>query len=189
MASLRYPGVTEGAAQGIPGKFQIEELAACPPGSLGGALHRLVVEEGFDLEVLDRDALGLATLVEPLDSLNIRILQCHDVWHEVAGYETTGLHEIAISGFQMGQFGHHYSSTFLAMVFTKAAWTQPIEGTHLLMDTVLAAWVHGRETPPLLGVEWEEIWAEPMEDIRSQLGIVPYDSPYPAGILELIRNA
>ena len=116
------------------------------------------------------------------------MLQCHDVWHEVAGYETTGLHEIAISAFQMAQFGHQYSSMVLSMVMTKAAFTQPIEGTVLLLDTVLAAWQHGRETPPLLGVEWEEIWDKPMDELREIVGIAPYDSPYDPSLLEILRN-
>src|SRR5665213_1402879 len=111
--ALRYPGVAEASAAGVPPRFTLEALAACPAGSLGGQLHSLVVDDGFDLEVLDRDALDLADLPRPLDYLNIRILQCHDVWHLVAGYETTGLHEVAISAFQMAQFGHQYSSMFL----------------------------------------------------------------------------
>ena len=185
----RWPGVVDAASQGIPARFELSDLAACPTDSLGGRLHTLVVDDGFDLEVLDRDALGLCGLLPPLDYLNTRILQCHDVWHEVAGYDTTGLHEIAISGFQMAQFGHHYSSMFLAMVTTTAAYTQPIEGSHLLYDTVLAAYLHGRETPPLLGVQWEEIWDQPITEIRSDLGVEPFVSPYPAELLELIRNS
>jgi ubiquinone biosynthesis protein Coq4 len=179
-----YPGVEAAAAGGLPGRFRLEDLARCPRDSLGGHLHALVVENGFDLEVLDRDTLGLAQLPPPLDYLNLRILQCHDVWHEVAGYETTGLHEVAISGFQMAQFGHHYSSMFLAVVLAKGALTQPPEAPGFLLDTILSAYRHGRETPPLLGIAWEDIWDRPIEEIRRTRGITAYDSPYPAGLLE-----
>jgi ubiquinone biosynthesis protein Coq4 len=187
--ALGYPGVQQAAGTGTPPRFSLAALAACPRDSLGGHLHALVVDDGFDLEVLDRDALGLDALPPPLDYLNVRILQCHDVWHTVAGYETTGLHEVAISGFQMGQFGHHYSSLFLAMVLTKVAFTQPFEGFGFLLDTILAAYRHGRETPPLLGVDWESIWDRPVEAIREGLGVRPFDSPYPAGLLEELRSA
>ncbi len=187
--ALRYPGVAEASASGVPPRFTLEALAACPTGSLGGQLHSLVVDDGFDLEVLDRDALALADLPPPLDYLNVRILQCHDVWHLVAGYETTGLHEVAISAFQMAQFGHQYSSMFLGMVLTKVAFTEPFEGMGFLLDTVLSAYTHGRQTPPLLGVEWEAIWDRPVTDIRSAQGVEPYDSPYPAGLLEQLRSA
>lgn len=187
--ALAYPGVAAAAASGVPPRFSLEALAACPDGSLGGRLHSLVVDDGFDLEVLDRDALDLSDLPAPLDYLNIRILQCHDVWHLVAGYETTGLHEVAISGFQMAQFGHQYSSMFLGVVLTKVAFSEPFEGMGFLLDTVLSAYAHGRRTPPLLGVEWEEVWDRPVAEIRSTYGITPYDSPYPAGLLEQIRSA
>lgn len=184
----RYPGVDEAAAEGLPERFRFEDIAECPPGSLGGRLHSLVVDDGFDLEVLDRDDLGLKDLIAPLDYVNTRMLQCHDVWHEVAGYETTGLHEIAISAFQMAQFGHQYSSMFLAMVMSKAVFTQPIEATALLLDTVLAAWQHGRETPPLLGIVWEEIWDKPIDVLREVVGVATFDSPYDPNLLEILRN-
>ncbi len=187
--AVGYPGVGEAAAAGIPARFALEDLASCPSGSLGGRLHSLVVDDGFDLEVLDRDALALVGLPPPLDYLNIRILQCHDVWHLVAGYETTGLHEVGISAFQMAQFGHHYSSMFLGVVLTKVAFTEPFEGMGFLLDTILAAYTHGRQTPPLLGVEWERIWDRPVDEIRSIHHTVPFDSPYPAGLLEILRSA
>ena len=184
-----YPGVLDAASSGLPERFLLEDLARCPKDSLGGHLHSMVVDQGFDLEVLDRDALGLAGLPDPLAYLNIRILQCHDVWHEVAGYETTGLHEVAISGFQMGQFGHHYSSFFVAMIFAKGAFASPIEGVTLTLDTVLSAYMHGRETPPMLGVVWEDIWDQPISQIRESQGIQAYDSPYPPSLLEDLANA
>jgi hypothetical protein len=185
--AARYPGVPEAAAGGLPGRFLLADIERCPDGSLGSRLHRLVVEQGFDLEVLDRDELGLADLAPPLDYVNLRILQCHDVWHEVAGYETTGLHEVAISAFQMGQFGHYYSSMFLAMVLTKTVFGPLAEGTGLLLDVVTSAYRHGRETPPMLGIAWEALWDRPVDDIRRTCGITAYDSPYPPGILEELR--
>ncbi len=51
--------------------------------------------------MLDRDAPSLRDLPAPLNYLNARILQVHDLWHLVGGYQTTGLHEIAISAFHL----------------------------------------------------------------------------------------
>jgi len=185
--ALRYPGVAEAAASGVPPRFTLDDLANCPADSLGGSLHSFVVDNGFDLEVLDRDALGLSELPYPLDYLNVRILQCHDVWHMVADHKTSGLHEVSVSGFQMAQFGHQYSSMFLGMVLAKVAFTAPDAFTFTL-DTILTGYQHGRETPPLLGVEWEKIWARPIPDIRQSLGVIPYESPYPAWILEELKG-
>jgi ubiquinone biosynthesis protein Coq4 len=187
-AALAYPGVPAAVAQGYPRRFTLKALARCPAESLGGRFHALIVDNGFDLEVLDRDALGLDKLPPPLDYLNARILQCHDLWHIVAGYETTALHEVAISAFQLAQFGHHYSSMFLAMVLTRVAFERP-EGGPLMLQTILTAWAHGRRTPPLLGVNWEAIWDRPLIDVRRRLGVIPYVSPFPADLFEQLSVA
>ena len=184
----RYPGVRAAAAAGYPARFTLEALAQAPAGSLGHAFHSLIVDNGFDLEVLDREALGLADLPAPLDYLNARILQCHDLWHLTAGYQTTALHEVAISGFQAGQFGHGYSAMFLAMALTRAAFAQP-EAAPLFLDTILTAWTHGRESPPLLGLDWPAIWGRPVEEVRISIGLVPYASPYPPDLFEQLRAA
>jgi hypothetical protein len=181
--AMEYPGVAAAVAAGDPVPFTLAQLRACPSGSLGGTFHDLIVDNGFDLEVLDRDSLALADLPVPLGYLNSRILQCHDLWHLVAGFDTTILHEVAISGFQLGQFGHHYSSMFLAVTASKVALTQPL-GVGLVYETVLTGWVHGRRTPPLLGVPWEQVWDRPVEAVRSQLGVEPYPRPFPADLLE-----
>jgi ubiquinone biosynthesis protein Coq4 len=187
-AALAYPGCAEAAASGYPERFTLEALARCPKDSLGGAFHALIVDNGFDLEVLDRDALGLADLPPPLDYLNTRILQCHDLWHLAAGYRTTGLHEVAISGFQLGQFGHHYSAMFLGMVTARAALERP-ESATLLLDIILGGWRHGRESPPILGVDWPAIWDQPLEAIRSRLGLKAFESSWPADLFEQLRAA
>ncbi|MEO8114722.1 MAG: Coq4 family protein [Phenylobacterium sp.] len=187
-AALAYPGCAEAVAQGYPERFTLEALALCPAGSLGGEFHDLIVDNGFDLEVLDRDNLGIDDLPAALAYLNVRILQCHDLWHILAGYRTTGLHEVAISAFQMGQFGHHYSAMFLAMVLTRAAFEQPDAGA-LLLDMILQAWRHGRESPPLLGLDWPAIWDRPVDQIRADLGLNAYVSPWPADLFEQLSAA
>ena len=187
-AALAYPGVREAAAHGFPENFSLEALARAPEGSLGAEFHHLIVSNGFDLEVLDRDALGLADLPPPLDYLNARILQCHDLWHITAGYQTTGLHEVAISGFQAAQFGHNYSAMFLAMVLTRMS-LNPTAPASLMLDVILSAWTHGRETPPLLPVDWPTLWSLSVEDVRGKLGVQAYASPYPANLFESLRAA
>jgi len=187
-ACLLYPGVNEAAQSGIPPRFKLEALAAAPENSLGHELYRLIIDNGYDLEVLDRDTLHLSRLTPPLDYLNTRILQSHDLWHLVAGYRTTKLHEVALSAFQLAQFGHNYSAMFLSVVVTTAAFHTPAAIT-LLLDTIFSAWTHGRETPPLMGIEWECEWHHPTEAIRQLHFITPYESPYPAEIIELFEAA
>lgn len=186
-AAKAYPGVAAIEARDPPARIQLATLAACPPGSLGHIFHDLIVDNEFDLEVLDRDAMGLAKLPAPLGYLNTRILQSHDLWHIVAGYETTALEEVALSAFQMAQFGHNYSSQFLAVTAAISALGTPA-GWVVLMASVTSAWRHGRETPPLMLIDWESRWTETTEALRRSFGIRPYDRPFPADLIEQARG-
>ena len=181
-----YEGVTEAAAGPMPELIHLSTLAACPPGSLGREFHDLIVDNKFDLEVLDRSEIAVEALPQPLAYLNTRMLQAHDLWHITAGYETTALHEIAISAFQMAQFGHNYSAQFLSLTGVIGA-LSPARGYRYLMDTIATAWAHGRETPAMILVPWEQVWDQPVDTIRRTYGIEPYDRAHPADLIERSR--
>lgn len=176
-ASAVYPGVREAAALGMPPRFTMAELARCPAGSLGNDFYRQITENGFDLEVLDRDALGVAALTPPLDYLNARVLQIHDLIHLTAGYDLSPLHEVGISAFQMAQFGHGYSSMFLALVTTATAGSPTPGAFTFMLNLILTAWVHGRQSPQLLAVAWETVWNEPVDTVRTRIGIKAFADP------------
>ena len=182
-AACNHPGADGAQHKTVPGLLSMEDLARSPDGSLAHTLYRMLTDNGFDPEVLDRGAIGLANMSPALRYLNTRILQMHDVWHLVAGYETTSLHEIAISGFQLAQFGHNYSAMFLAMVTTRSHLSGGA-GFDLLMRTICEAWQHGRQTPPLMAVEFEEEWHAPIDDVRRRFDIEPFSGSFPADLFE-----
>lgn len=163
--------------------LRLNDLATAAPGGLGRALFELWDGNGFDPEVLDRDAAGLAALPPHLRYFNTRILQMHDVWHLVAGYQTTSLHEMAISAFQLAQFGHNYSAMFLATVATLSHLRSP-EGFPILFQNLSEAWHHGRQTPSLMAVDWESCWDQPINALRRELRIDPFPGSLPADLLE-----
>jgi ubiquinone biosynthesis protein Coq4 len=77
---------------------------------------------------------------------------------------------------------------FLGMVLTRVAFERP-EGGALMLQTILTAWTHGRRTPPLLGVNWEAVWDQPLDQVRRRLGVTPYVSPFPADLFEQLSVA
>lgn len=183
-----HRGSAEAVKNPIPDRTDIDALAECPPGSLGRSLYNMIVENGYDPEVLDRDAIALSQLPHSLHYLNARILQMHDVWHLVAGYETTSSNEIAISAFQLAQFGHNYSSMFLAAVMAISTFKEP-RGFTILMQIICEAWQHGRQSPAMMNIEWEKEWNNSLESIRSAHKIPTYKSIFPADLLESIETA
>jgi ubiquinone biosynthesis protein Coq4 len=176
--AISYPSVREAAARDGAVGLDAAALKACPAGSLGAEL-REVIEARGGLALLDPEALGLSALPPPLPYVNGRILQCHELWRIVGGYQSTELHLIALSAFQMGQFGHHYSSLLLGVAFSVLA-LERSEDARMILDTIFAGWAHGRQSPPLLGVAWEQLWDQPVEAVRAQLGLTTYASRWPA---------
>lgn len=178
-----HPGAATALTNPMPGRTDLDELGACGDSSLGQTLYRMIVDQGYDLEVLDREAIALSALPRSLRYLNTRILQMHDVWHLVAGYETTASHEIAISAFQLAQFGHNYSAMFLATITTISCTLRPA-GFGILMQLIAEGWRHGRETPAMMAINWEAEWNKPIKEIRESYGIPIYRSILPATLFE-----
>jgi ubiquinone biosynthesis protein Coq4 len=182
------PKIGMAAQPDMPRRLDLEELSRQPQDSLGGDFHRLIVDNKFDLEVLDREAIGLAQLPPALRFLNTRILQMHDVWHLVGGFRTTALHEIAISAFQLAQFGHGYSAMFLATVAATTSFGET-GGAPVLLQTMAEGWRHGRTSPNFMAIDWEREWQFSVADIRARHGITAFTGTYPADLFEQAHAA
>ncbi|XOV86337.1 MAG: Coq4 family protein [Pseudomonadota bacterium] len=180
-AAALYAGGETAGERPIPPRISLPALAALPAGSLGRELHAMWVDNGYDPEVLDRDAIGLTNLPPRLRYLNTRILQMHDTWHLTMGYTTSPLHEVAISAFQLAQFGHNYSAMFLVVALTITASRSP-EGFPVLLQLIAEAWQHGRASPALMNIEWETIWHQPIDRIREEQGLAAFSSELPAAL-------
>lgn len=187
-AARAHPGSAGACDKPAPDRLSLDTLARCPDDSLARDLHRMLVDNGYDPEVLDRDAIGLAELPSALRYFNTRILSMHDIWHLVAGYETTALHEIAISAFQLAQFGHNYSGMFLAVIATRSHLGGGL-GFELLMQTICEAWRHGRQTPPLMAIEFEDAWHDSIDVVRERFSIEPFVGSFPADLFEQMAGA
>lgn len=187
-AAALHPGADQPDQKEIPPLLDLDTLGDCSEATLGQTLYKMLVENGYDAEVLDRDAIGLSQLPPASRYVNTRILQMHDVWHLVAGYQTTGLHEVAISAFQLAQFGHNYSAMFLGTVATMI---QPngTDGFNLMMTIYAESWRHGRDTPALMAIAFEEEWQNTITDIRERYQIKPFQSVLPADLFEQLRAA
>ncbi len=182
-AARAHPGAACALSRPVPGRTDLTALGVCQEGSLGEILYRMLVDNGYDLEVLNREDIHLSALPAALQYLNVRILQMHDVWHLVAGYSTSGSHEIAISAFQLAQFGHNYSAMFLAVAVAKSHIGLPASFP-ILMQLIMEAWHHGQHTPAMMDIEWENEWSAPIQEIRQRYGITPYRSVLPENLLE-----
>lgn len=188
VAAIAHMGADGAESKQAPAMISLSDLAAQPATSLARELLAMWVDNGFDPEVLDREAIGLGQLSPALGYLNTRILQMHDTWHLVAGYQTTSLHEMAISAFQLAQFGHNYSAKFLATVGTMSYLRQP-QGFALLQQNMAEAWVHGCDAPHFMAIDWEQDWHLTKDEVRQKHGIKPFAGSFPADLLEQLSQA
>lgn len=187
-AAIAHPGAANAATRPLPPLLTLETLGSQPEGSLGYDYYRLIVDNDFNLEVLDREAIGLMEMPPAMRYLNIRILQMHDVWHLMGGYRTTVLQEVGISAFQLAQFGHNYSAMLIATAAAAGHFNSP-EAFALVMQIIAEGWQHGRTTPSFMAIDWESEWHRPIAEIRAHYGIEAFASIYPADLVEQLRDA
>ncbi|MGZ5937859.1 MAG: Coq4 family protein [Rhizomicrobium sp.] len=186
--AAHHPKAARAATRTPPPRLTLDELARQPEGSLAHDFWRLIVDNKFDLEVLDREAINLSSLPPALCYLNTRILQMHDIWHLVGGFHTTALHEIAISAFQQAQFGHGYSAMFLAVVVSRMALSGG-EAAPVILQTIAEASQYGADCPSFMAIAWEKEWQAPLSEIRARHGIAAFKGSYPADHFEQLRSA
>ena len=133
--------------------ISLSDLAAQPATSLVGELLAMWLDNGFDPKVLDLEAIGLAELSPALRYLKTLILQMHDIWHLVAGLQTTSLHEMAIFALQLAQFAYNYSAQFLGTEGT-TSYLRQNQGNPLLLQNMAEAWVPVCDAPHIIAIEW-----------------------------------
>ena len=162
-------------------RLTMTDLEGWPEGSLGEKLHTMLTENNFDIEVLDADGVVLEGDFPALNRTNRRILQLHDVWHLFAGFDFTPGGEVAISAFQLAQFGQSYSARFLAVTTTLISiHAAPIADLFIML--IAEGWRHGRQTPPLLSYPWHEKLGQSIEALREEVGATEFQSQI-AGLL------
>ena len=187
-AALAYPGVAEAAAKGIPEPYDLEALGKGSPASLGYALRQETQRAGGLVSPFGRSIVPfLRHMPAPLDTINIQVVQSMTLWGLVAGYRSSRLDQMGIGGFLMGQVAHHYSALATAVTLTVAGLERG-ESLELMLDSTFKGWTHGRQTPLLLGVQWDDLWHLPIDKVRAELGVTPFPSPFAAALRQSVEG-
>jgi ubiquinone biosynthesis protein Coq4 len=186
-AAAEYRGVAAAAAKAIPGPYDLDALASCPPASLGYALRQEALRPGGAAAPFGRNITPLLRhMPAPLNHINIEVLQSLTLWRVVAGYSPARTDQVAFGAFLMGQVSHHYSALSTAVTLAILALERP-RGLEVTLDGIFKGWAHGRETPPLIGVDWAPLWRLRMDEARAALGVTAFDSPFVAAVRQLER--
>lgn len=137
-------------------------LRTLPADSLGGAYARALERADLDPDFfvppkhLDPDLAYVAQ----------RVRQTHDIWHALTGLATDIPGEIALQAFTYGQLQSKTSHAIATGGTAIYGWRWP----RLFRE--IRVWSRaGRQAAFLLTVPWEQLWQEPLSELRARFGI------------------
>lgn len=168
----------EGARQAYLGQELVERLrdkawlSQFPDGTVGAAYRAFLHRNGFDPDGLV--AVSPQGLKEPLPHprawYSRRMRDVHDIWHVLTGYETDALGEACIVAFSYAQTR---SLGFAAIGLGAAREIRREDPDVPAFKAVLEAWRNGRRAAWLPALDYEALFAEPLEEARKRLNIAP----------------
>ena len=148
-------------------------LARFGPGTVGAAYRTFREARGFTAEGLADEARKVAPLVDaqhPVIWYSRRIRDIHDIWHVLTGYQPDALGEACVVAFSHAQTGN------LGFAFIGWGAAREIQRENPSIPArraVLQAWRIGRAARWLPALDYEALFAEPLEIARARLNLRP----------------
>ncbi len=100
-----------------------------------------------------------------------RGFQLHDLFHVLTGYDTSPLGEVGVVSFTAAQTLSPYPTFIMTTRPLQMALYEP-ELLPFVMDTVVEGWTRGRKADKLVGIRWEDHWAESLHELRQRHGLL-----------------
>lgn len=148
--------------------YTLESLRDYPEDTLGYVFYHQLVDNNLGLEALSPNKY---TWVDTrIEFVGRRYLQTHDIWHAVLGYGVKPYEEVALQVVNLAQIGGAFAAYLPAMLTCRFLFFNPSQVTYFL-DLICQSWLHGRQTPPLMPIKWEEMWDWPLSEVRERYGI------------------
>lgn len=148
-------------------------LARFTPGTVGASYRAFREARGFTADGLAETAREVAPEIDALHPhawYARRLRDVHDIWHVLTGYGTDALGEACVVSFSYAQtrnLGFGFIGWGAAPEIQRENRSIPAR------RAVLQAWRNGRRARWLPGLDYEALFAEPLEDARARLLIRP----------------
>jgi ubiquinone biosynthesis protein COQ4 len=152
-----------------PALPKIEDLVRLPDSTLGKEVGSHMARNNLKFDFL----ANLPKLESPAQYFFYRMTRIHDISHTITGYDTSPGGELALQAFNLGQSHSVGAILLIASGLLKVA-TQNPNGVVPSMDIISQSYQRGRKTAKLLvGIRWEDLWNQPLNQARSLLGLEP----------------
>lgn len=146
------------------GPIVLDDLAKLPEGTLGRVMADHCRERGIDpnlIQVPPDDEVGWM--------LN-HMYQTHDIWHVLTGWGNDLAGEVGLGGVYAAQFGNPaFFGYMLALIFLNVIMRRADLGE--VFEAFSAGYQTGKQTQPLFGVDWDECWKVPIDELRERFEI------------------
>lgn len=152
-----------------------KRLLAMPEGSLGRTIGEWFERENISAEGLAGASEAAAEQlpdrpVDPGDEARVfgmRLLNLHDVFHVLTGYDRDMRGEIAVLAFTVAQTWHTGIAYLVWWSFTRNGWKS--EPSRLIRQGLR----RGMRANWLIDEDWESLFEEPIDEVRERLGVGP----------------
>ncbi len=139
-----------------------DALRALPDGTLGREYVRFLDDNG-----LDPDLFQPPPGLPPLPSyLAQRMRQSHDLWHVITGFGTDVPGEVGLQAFTYQQLKMPVSRFLVALGLVRWGWRYP-----RMIRLVFKGRRMGRRAAFFPAERWEDRWAQPLSEVRAELGL------------------
>lgn len=176
------PGATAFLSEGyFAEQHTLGELEAMPEGSVGRGYFNFLTANGLETNL----ATNYKTLHDfmaksgQLDRMPaeikyaiIRGFQIHDLLHVITGYTPSGLDELALQAFCLAQLQFPYFGMWMATTTSRMTFLDP-NGIVPVMDAISNGWQFGRAVQNLQFARWEDMFDQPLSEVRPRYGIAP----------------
>lgn len=152
-------------------RVDYERLRKLPATTFGGAYVRHLDNNGI---TADYQAAATRHVDDPdIAYLMRRFRQTHDVWHALLGLGIAGHEEVIIHWFSYGQLRLPVSALIMTFGTMKHIVLEKRWGA--LRHSMFDAYRAGRDAEPLMPVFWEDLWDQPLDEIRARYNVQPLE--------------
>ncbi len=149
--------------------FDYDELRRLPAHTLGGAYVRHLDDNGLTAE-------SQASETHHVDDPDIaylmrRFRQTHDVWHPLTTLGVQPWQEVVIHAFSYGQLRLPVSAMIVSLGGIKHGLLE--RRFKMLTQVMPQAYRSGAAADDLIGVHWETMWRDPIDEVRRRYNITP----------------
>lgn len=148
-------------------KIDLEELSQLPEGTLGYEYAQHMKKNNIQPLQISPDLKEEADL----DSFALRYTVTHDIFHILLGFDTTYAGEMGVFGFTIGQNYSKMLKIVEPLILLLFCVIKPFQIKQIWESDRIGRAL-GRQADCLLTYRFEDNWACPIDDVKTELGLI-----------------